>query len=137
MSKSLAVIFAVQFGLIFIQLYFFNKYSPISIVSNFVLIPVSTIAFIVLMFGTFVSLIFPFMSFILSIYDFLIGIVVKFNFTLSKSALVIMINNMNIFIVLLGLIFIVLISDYLFIKKRYKFIGASLVLELALALLIA
>ena len=137
MSKSLAVIFAVQFGLIFIQLYFFNKYSPISIVSNFVLIPVSTIAFIVLMFGTFVSLIFPFMSFILSIYDFLIGIVVKFNFTLSKTALVIMINNMNIFVVLLGLLFIVLISDYLFIKKRYKLIGASLVLELALALLIA
>ena len=136
MAKSLAVIFAVQLGLILVQLYFFKRYSPISIVCNFISIPISTIAFIVLIIGTLISLVFPFMSFILKIYDFLIGIVVKFNFTISKSVLVIMINNMNFFVVLLGLIFIVLISDYLFIKKRYKAIGASSIFMLALILLL-
>ncbi len=137
MAKSLAVIIAVQLGLVFIELYFFNKYSPLSILSNFVSIPISTVAFIVLIIGIIVSLIFPFMSFILKPYDFLMEIIVKFNFTLSKTSLVLMINNLNIFVVLIGLIFIVLMSDYLFIKKRYKVIGASSVLTIALILLLA
>ena len=136
-AKSLAVIIAVQLGLMLVQIYFFNQYSPVSILSNFVSIPISTVSFMVLIVGTLTSLIFPFMSFILKIYDFLMGVIVKFNFTLSKSALILTINNLNIFVVLLGLIFIVLISDYLFIKKRYKAIGASSVLMLALMLIFA
>ena len=136
-AKSLAVIIAVQLGLMLVQIYFFEQYSPVSIFSNFVSIPISTVAFMVLIVGTLTSLIFPFMSFILKIYDFLMGVIVKFNFTLSKSALILTINNLNIFVVLLGLIFIVLISDYLFIKKRYKAIGASSVLMLALMLIFA
>lgn len=137
MAKSLAVIIAVQLGLTLIQLYFFNKYSPVTIFCNFVSIPVSTVAFIVLILGISISIVFPFMSFVLKGYDFLMGIVVKFNFTLSKSALVLMINDLNIFVVFLGLLFMVLISDYLFIKKRYKTIGASSIFIITLVLLLA
>ncbi len=137
MAKSLAVIFAVQLGLMLVQLYFFKQYSPVSILCNFVTIPISTVAFVILIVGTLVSLLFPFMSFILKAYDCLMGIIVRFNFTLSKTALVFVVNNLNFFVVLLGLLFIVIISDYLFIKKRYKAIGASSVFALALVLLLA
>lgn len=136
-SKSLAVIVAVQLGLMFIQLYFFKKYSPISILCNLVSIPISTFAFISLIVGMIVSLIFPFMSFVLKIYDFFMGVVVRFNFTFSKSTIVLAVNNLNVFIVFLGLIFILLMSDYLFIKKKYKIVGTSSILLLALILLFA
>lgn len=137
LASSLATILAVQFGLIFVQLYFFKSYSPVSIICNFVTIPISTFAFIALIVGIIVSICLPFMAFILKIFDYLMGLVVKFNYTISKSAVILAVNNLNIFVVLLGLFLIILISDYLFIKKRYKAIGAITIIALNLILLFA
>ncbi len=119
-AQSLAVILAVQLGLVFTQFYFFEKYSPVSIICNFITIPISSVAFVVLIFGLIVSLVLPFMAFVLKVFDFLMGVVVRFNFTLSKNALVFGVSNLNFLVVLLGLAFIILLSDYIFVKKRYK-----------------
>lgn len=137
LASSLATILAVQFGLIFVQLYFFKSYSPVSIICNFITIPISTFAFIALIVGTIVTLCLPFMSFLLKVFDYLMSLIVKFNYTISKSAVILAVNNLNIFVVLLGLFLIILISDYLFIKKRYKAIGAISIIALNLILLFA
>lgn len=123
LSSSLALLFSVQLGLLFVQLFYFNDYSLISVICNFISVPVVTISFVLLLIGTLISLIFPFMSFICLIYDFLMSLVVKFNFTMSKLGLIISIDYLNFLFVLAGLFIIVLLSDYIFIKKKYRVCG--------------
>lgn len=135
MSNTLALIFAVQVGLIFVQLYYFKKYTPLSIVCNFISIPVSTIAFNVLIIGTLVSFIIPFMSFISVGYDYLMGLIVKFNYTLSKINLVVSIKNLNFLIIIFGMIIMLILSNFIFSKKRYKAVGVSVFLALSTILL--
>ena len=126
LSATLALIFAVQVGLVFVQLYFFKNYTPMSIICNFISIPVATMAFVVLIISTIVSSILPFMSFSAKIYDYLMGLVVKFNYTLSKLPLIISVSNLNFWIIIFGTLLMVLLSGFIFIKKRYKAVGVSL-----------
>ena len=126
LSKTIALIFAAQVGLILVQLYFFKNYTPMSIVSNFISIPVATIAFVLLIITTLISSVLPFMSFMTIGYDYLMGLVVKFNYTLSKIPLIVSVNNLSFWIVLFGLLTITLCSDFVFVKKRYKAVGVSI-----------
>lgn len=135
MSGTLALIFAVQVGLVFVQLYFFKKYTPLSIVCNFISIPVSVFAFNLMIFGLIFSFL-PFMSFVLLGFDYLMGLVVKFNYTLSKIGLAFATNNLSFLIVILGAIIIVLLSNYIFIRKRHKVVGVSLLMVLSTILLV-
>jgi competence protein ComEC len=130
-SGSLALIFAVQVGLVLVQLYFFNNYSVMSLICNFISVPIATIAFVLLILGTVVSAMIPFMSFICLGYDYLMGLVVKFNYTISKAGFVFSLNNFNFLVVILGIMLLLFLSDYIFIKKRYKAIGASVCLILS------
>lgn len=126
MSASMALIFAVQVGLVFVQLYFFKNYTPLSIVCNFISVPVSMLAFDVLIVGLIISSMLPFMSFIVLGYDYLMGLVVKFNYTLSKVGFAFAVNNLNFLIIIFGMAIVILLSNYVFIKKRYKAVGITL-----------
>lgn len=130
-SGSLALIFAVQVGLGLVQLYFFNNYSVMSLICNFISVPIATIAFVLLILGIVVSAMIPFMSFICLGYDYLMGLVVKFNYTISKAGFVFSLNNFNFLVVILGIMLLLFLSDHIFIKKRYKAIGASVCLILS------
>lgn len=136
LSGTLALIFAVQVGLIFIQLYFFKKYSPLSIICNFISIPVATIAFVILIIVTIISFVMPFMSFVAIGYDYLMSLVVKFNYTISKIGLVVAVNNLNFLIVIFGMILMLLFSHYVFMKKRYRAVGISIFMVLSTILMI-
>ena len=136
MSSTFALLFAVLVGLTFVQLYFFKKYSLFSIACNFVSVPVATIAFIILIIGTIVASVLPFMTFVCLGYDYLMGLIVKFNYTVSKIGLVITINNLNFLIIVFGVIMMVLASNFVFVKKRYKAVGISLFAIVSLILLL-
>ena len=126
LSNTLALNLSVQAGLIFIQLYFFEKYSILSIVCNLLSIPIATVAFTVFIAGFVISLIFPFMSFVCGGYDYLMGLVVKLNYTISKIRLTLTINSLNFATIIFGVFILLVISNYVFLKKRYKAIGVSL-----------
>lgn len=135
LASSLALIFAVQVGLVFVQLYFFKKYTPLSIVCNFISIPVVVLSFNILVIGLIISYVLPFMSFIVLGFDYLMSLVVKFNYTISKIGLFVAINNLNFWIVIFGIVMITLISNYVFAKKRYKAVGVSIFAVLSTILL--
>lgn len=136
LSGSLALIFAVQVGLVFVQLYFFKNYTPLSIVCNFISIPVSILAFDLLIIGLLISVIFPFMSFLMGGFDYLIGLVVKFNYTISKVGFAISATSLSFLIVIFGIAIMLLLSNFVFIKKRYKAVGVSLFMVLSTILML-
>lgn len=126
LSSTLALNLAVQAGLIFVQLYLFKRYSIFSIICNLISVPIATTAFIVLIFGFLISCVLPFMSFLCLGYDYLMSLVVKLNYTISKIGIVLAVNNLNFWIIIFGVLTLILISNYVFLKKRYKAIGVSI-----------
>ena len=125
-ATALSVVFAVQIGLIFIQLYFFKKYTVLSLIYNLIAIPVASIAFEVFIVTLLLSSLLPFLSVFFKIFELLMGLVVKFVYTVSKIGLMISINNLNFWIVLLGIAIMITASNFIFAKKRYKAVGVSL-----------
>lgn len=125
-ATALSVVFAVQVGLIFVQLYFFKKYTVLSLVYNLIAIPVATIAFEVFIITLLLSSVLPFLSVFFKIFELLMGLVVKFVYTVSKIGLMISVNNLNFWIVLLGIAIMITASNFIFAQKRYKAVGISL-----------
>ncbi len=125
LSNSLALNVSVQAGLLFVQLYFFKNYSPLSIMCNLLSIPISSIAFMILIAGFLISCIFPFMSFLCYGFDGLMNLVVKFNYTISKTGISLTMNNLNFWVIILGAASMLILSDFIFVKNRYKAVAVS------------
>ena len=75
-ANTLGVMVPVQFGLIPLLGMFYSKMSLLSILTNFICVPLFEVFFVLLFATVFVVLILPFMAFLIAIPNFLIGIII-------------------------------------------------------------
>lgn len=122
-ADSLALVSAVQVMMIISSIYYFGKYPVLGILTNFISIPVASIAFIFLIFTLLLSYIMPFLNVLLGVFSVLMSVVVKFNFWITSLGLVINFENLKFTAILSTMIIMYIVSDYVFVKKNTKMIA--------------
>ena len=125
-SSTFALNVAVQVGLLFTNIYFFERYNALGIVCNLISVPIATIAFIILIASSLIGLIFPFMSFMLYGYEFLMDLVVKFNAFVTSLGTSVVLAGVSVIFLIMMFIVEFICSDYVFVKKTTK-LKASLI----------
>ena len=120
LSSLLAITLSASFGLTLAQLYYFKSVSVFAFVSNLITVPLASVMFIFLFFAVIVSLIFPFASFLISILSYFSRFIVGINSLILKSGIVINSARVSEAILATSIVFMFLISDYIFLNKKYK-----------------
>ena len=128
MASTLSLNLAVQFGLLVINAYYFERYQLLGLLCNLISVPLSMFSFIILIIGMAISAILPFMSFICDIYGYLMGLVVKFNHYISSLGFVIDFLEFNVLAIILMLVVMFVLSDYIFVKRNKKIATCLVVL---------
>lgn len=136
LAETLALNFAVQIGLVVTNLYYFGTFPVFGILANLVAVPIATVAFMILAFGSVLSLIFPFMSFVNHGFGMLMSVVVKFNNLVSGVGLTLTAGTFSFLPIILMFALMFLASDYVFLKRRYKLVGCSALAIAVLCLLV-
>lgn len=124
LTDALAVDVAIDIGLVAIMCHYFGRVSLVTVPANLVLIPISSLAFTVLIVGFLISAVLPFMSFLMLGYDYLMNIVVQFNSWLANLNLSVFVSASSL-VVVLTMLLVWACSDYLFVSRKAKGISAS------------
>lgn len=135
LSSSIAITLAVSFGILVFQLYYFGYYPVLSIVSNLITIPIVSALFIFLIISVVIGPIFCIATPLIEVFGFCMKYVVQFNAFIAKNGLYLTCDYFGSFAMILSVLLMLLISDYVFLKKRIKLPIAGLML-LALVLVI-
>ncbi len=126
MASSLAVMFAVQLTITFPTMKFFNNFSVLSLLTNIIAIPLANIVFIVLFFSIFLLLILPFSAFILKVAQYAVYPLIWLSNVVASVPFAVIKTKFNNIMLVAGFSAIIINSDYIFIKKRYKIMMAML-----------
>ena len=119
-ADSLSLNLSVQLGLIIVQLFLFKNIAPLSLISNLILVPVSVLAFGVLLITLFVSIIFPFMGFSMKLFDIFMSVVIKFGGFINNIGLILINFEVSVILFLLYYLVLFVASSYYFEKKKVK-----------------
>ena len=136
LANSLSLNLAVQVGLFATNMFFFGRYPALGVVANLVAVPISTIAFVFLIFGIIVSSMLPFMGFVNHVFGFLMSFVVNFNKWISDIGFYFRFGSFSFLAVLLIFVSMFVVSDYVFSDKSKKWICSSGVAAAGLLLMI-
>lgn len=128
LANPLALITAVQIGLLVTTVFFFGKFNVLGILTNFVSIPIASLAFTYLIFACLLSFIIPPISAMLGLFSVLMRVVVKFNFWIAGLGLVINFENVKWLAVIASLVVMYTVSDYVFVKKSTKAITSVIII---------
>ncbi len=120
LAEMLSLIIAVQIGLLVTNLFYFGKFALTSILTNFVSVPIASIAYTYLIFACILSFVMPFISPVLILFSYVMSVVVKFNFWATGLGLIINFAEMKAVAIVGILIVMFIVSDYLFVKKNTK-----------------
>lgn len=123
-ADSLAICIGVQAGIFVLELAYFGYYPVLSIFSNLISVPLQSIAFMFLFVMLLVSLVLPFMSFAFKAFGMVTGIVVKLNNFICGLGLTLNFSITNFAVVILSFLAIFCLSDYIFVKKRWKAVSS-------------
>ena len=134
LTDALAVDVAIDIGLVAIMCHYFGRVSLITVPANLILIPISSLAFMVLIVGFLISAVLPFMSFLMLGYDYLMNIVVQFNSWLANLNWSVSVSTSSL-VVILTMLLVWICSDYLFASRKAKGISAS-VLSIGICVLL-
>lgn len=124
LSSSISVSLAVCLGVAVFQLYYFGKIPVFSILSNVVTIPVVSMLFIFLILSVIVGSVFNIMIPLINVFGLLMKYVVQFNNWISSSGLNIYCGDFGVITFLISIAIMVVVSDYMLIKKKTKLIVA-------------
>ncbi len=124
LASLLALTIGLQIGMFVIQLVCFGSYPVLSFFSNFISVPIQSLAFVSLIVGTLLSLVFPFLSFVPRLFGILTGVVVKLNGFISGLGLMINFASLGLIWIVIVLLLLFMLSDYIFIKKKWKLLSA-------------
>ena len=127
-ADMLALIFAVQLGLLVTSIFFFGKFSAIAFLTNFVSVPIASVAYMYVVFACILSFILPFISPVLVVFSWLMSVVVKFNSWAVGLWLIIDFSKIKVVAIIASLIIMFILSDYLFVKKNTKVLLSVIVL---------
>lgn len=137
LADTLSINFAVQIGLLVTNLFYFGKYPVLGVFANLVAVPIATTSFVVLVIGVVLSSILPFMSFVNHGFGLLMDVVVRFNSWIANIGFDLRAGSVPWLSILVMFIFMFVVSDYVFVKKKTKaIVASSLALTCALLFLI-
>ena len=137
-ADLLALTLSVQVMLIPIQLFFFGNYPLLSLLSNILTVPLESIALALLFVFMPICLVFPFLSFTVKSFGLITEFVVSINRLISKLGLILNFSQINWCCILLIFAAVFMLSDFVFVKKRWKALGSatmiliSLIIELSI-----
>ena len=129
-AEILALNVSIQIGLFVTQLYYFGRFPLFGILSNFVTVPVASFSFTCLIFLLLLSFVFPVTTLLKVTFGFPMTQIVKFNYWLSIISPILSINKISAFVLPLSLILILLLSDYVFLKRNTKVVLIGFFLSL-------
>lgn len=124
LANTIATMLAVQIGTSGIIISAFNNISAISIVANFISIPIASLAYMVLFITVGISIIMPFANIVVYLFQFIMQVVVKFVHLLAQVKLFMLASWQGKAIMYTTISAMGISSNYLFINKRAKLIVA-------------
>lgn len=129
-AGSLALVTGIQLGIVALNLYYFGEYPVLSIVSNFISVPLQSFAFGCLLVLLPFTLVLPFSSIILKVFGILTSVVVKINNFILGFGSTIVLESLSFLPVILMFLFMFFASDRIFMKNKYKFVTCLVFLGL-------
>ena len=130
LSSSLSISLAVCLGVAVFQLYYFGKMPILSILSNVITIPIVSVLFIFLLVSVVVGSIFNIIVPLINVFGFCMKYVVQFNGWIATNGLYIYASGFGAASLFLSILLMMVVSDYVFIKKKIKCLIAVPILAL-------
>ena len=135
-STMLSLNIAVQVGLIITQLYYFGRVPILSIFTNLITVPLASFAFIYYIFSTLLCSALPFVQPIMWLFDVVMQLLVRFNHLISDFSIVVSVGAISVIALALSYALMFIVSDYIFIKQRYKCVSSLIILAIITLLVI-
>lgn len=137
LASTLGVMVPVQFGLIPLIAMYYSEMSILSIITNFLCIPIFEIFFMLLFLFVPIVLLLPFMSFLLAVPEFIIGGIIKISgFISNQKFAIINLTTLGGLVVVLIYVILFILSHYVNLNKFKKTITCGLICALSLVSII-
>ena len=136
LSSSLSLSLAVSFGVLVFQLAYFGYYPVLSFFSNLLTIPVMGGLFIYLIISVLIGPIFHITEFLISGFGVCMKYVVRFNSLVANIGLNLTSGNVTSVVLGLWIVFMFIVSDYVFMNKKVRICLAGVLGSLLVALMI-
>ena len=135
-SSALSLNFAITIGVTIFQLYYFGKMPILCFLSNFVTVPIVSILFVYLIISCLVGLVInPIAVPLINGFGIVMKYVLNFNYWITGLGFYITVSNVSVWTLYLSLIFMFVLSDYVFLKKEIKWIICLLLSVIILKLI--
>ena len=128
LASLVSISSSVGIGLLVLQLYYFGEISLLSIISNLITVPIASVLFIYFLPALIITFIFPIGNVLLDIFGFGMKFLVQFNNWILAKSLFLSATGLKFIAVVLSLLTMLIISDYIFVKRKTKFTIFILVL---------
>ena len=134
-ANAVSVSIAVCVGSCVALIAYFAHFPLLTILTNLLLVPIASIAFVLLIVGVVVSMVLPFATFVLTGYESVMSVVVKFNTWIDMLDLSVTVTTEGLALVLMTMTTFIL-SDYLFVSNKTKKVLAIGGIALVLLMLV-
>ena len=133
-SSAISVSLAVCLGITAFQIYYFGTASLLGIISNIITIPIVGFLFIFLLISVVIGSIFGFVRPLVQAFGYGMKYVVQFNNWIAQNGICLRFDGVGVISLVISIALMFIVSDYLFLRKRYKI---PIVCLLSLLLVIA
>lgn len=133
LGDTLAVMLAVQIGILPLTIYYYGKLSLLTMLANFVCIPIFEVFFILLFLAVPLVLIMPFLSFLIKVPAIIISFITRIAQTIANQKWAIINLNFISPFILVGIYVILFIcSQFINLKPKQKLSTASVLLVITI-----
>ena len=136
LASMLALSFSTSIGVSTFQLYYIGSIPVLSFFANLITVPVVSVLFIYLIVAIIFGSIFGIAVPLINIFVFGMKYVLQFNSFIASANWVISVKNVSEIVLLLSLATVFIMSDYVFIKKKPKWIISGAMVCLIVCLMI-
>lgn len=134
-ASTLSLTLATSVGISVFQIYYFHTMPLLSFISNLVTVPLVSMLFIFVLLAVILGSLIGLAAPLVSVFGFGMKYILQFNYFISQIGINLHVGEISAVTLLISLLLMFAISDYVFLKRRYRVIISS-VLAAALVLLI-
>jgi competence protein ComEC len=133
-ASTLSLSLAVQVGLFITQLYYFKSVPMLSVLTNLITVPLASFAFMYYIVAIIVSWIIPLLSPIMLLFESVMTLILRFNNLIAG----ITISADVVSAAVLGLAYLLMfvVSDYVFVRQRWKSVLSLIIFVVMTCLII-
>ena len=136
LANAFSLNLSISLGISVYELYYFGKAPILSFVSNIITVPIVSILFIFLIFSLLIGSLFGIAVPLIEVFGVGIKYILQFNNWIAGIGLSILAQNVREITLALTILFMYVLSDYLFVQKKNKAMIVGLLAGIILSLLI-